>query len=439
VRVSSVALISLLSACVAGDPLGSSEQPLLGLLGGGNDGYQKQGTRMQGTRMQGTRMQGTRMQGTRMQGVSLEGSALVVQALVQPAYDASLAACASPTSGEDRACGWDLGGIGTCLPGRPITVSTAGCGGDSIVRVCRDRAACGPRSPSEIVARDDGAGGACAAASFQCPGSGSYTVLVGNQDSADPSVIKPVASEGSFPLTYTQKGAALAGSTMTAVDSDGDSFEILIADAEPDPGDSEILLYTLLYRDALTGSWENVCDADSDGVARALPLSGVWDATGARQDGAGNFTVACTSGVLAKCARWGYKPWTSVNGVSLAPYHQTCTRMARADYCGNGTPHTADGTLIDMYDDRGVQTRSSGDLMVYEASWTPDGAYCVGKGRWDLDGPLMLAECGLRLQLPSLTDLLAGCVVKLTNQSRASIKISNDSYLELSVLSAILP
>jgi hypothetical protein len=389
--------------------------------------------------MQGTRMQGTRMQGTRMQGVSLEGTSLSVQALVQPASDPSLAACAEPSSGPDRACGWELGGIGKCHQGHGVTISTAGCGGDSMIRVCRNREACGPGSPGQIVAADDTAGDVCAQASFQCPGSGEYTVLVANKHSDDRAPIAPVASTGTFPLTVKVSGEGLVGSTMSGVDADGDSFEVLIAAADRDPEHADILLYTLLYRDALSGAWENVCDADDEGVAKAIALAGTWDATGARQDTSALFTVACTSGVLAKCARWGYKPWSAVNGVSLAPYHQACTRMARADYCGNGTPHTADGTMIDVYDDRGVQRQSSGDLMLFEASWTPDGAYCVGKGRWDLDGPLMLAECGLRLDVPSLADVLAGCVVKLTSQPRSSIRMHNDSYLELSVLSPILP
>ena len=36
--------------------------------------------------------------------------------------------------------------------------------------------------------------------------------------------------------------------------------------------------------------------------------------------------------------------------MSLASYHQACTRMARADYCGDGTSHTQDGTWIEYYD-----------------------------------------------------------------------------------------
>ena len=46
----------------------------------------------------------------------------------------------------------------------------------------------------------------------------------------------------------------------------------------------------------------------------------------------------------------GYKPWKTVGGVSLRDHHQTCTRVLRADYCGNGVSHTQDGTLINIWD-----------------------------------------------------------------------------------------
>ena len=43
-------------------------------------------------------------------------------------------------------------------------------------------------------------------------------------------------------------------------------------------------------------------------IAAALPLRGRWDATGAKQDPDTAISLGCTSGVLAKCVRWGYRP-----------------------------------------------------------------------------------------------------------------------------------
>ena len=39
-------------------------------------------------------------------------------------------------------------------------------------------------------------------------------------------------------------------------------------------------------------------------------------------------------------------------------FHQACTRLVRADYCGNGVYHTATGTSIDVYDSLNIQTRT---------------------------------------------------------------------------------
>lgn len=81
------------------------------------------------------------------------------------------------------------------------------------------------------------------------------------------------------------------------------------------------------------------------------------------------------NGVIAKCVAWGYEPWE--HGPDL---HQACTRLARADYCGDGVPHTENGTLIDVYDPRGI-LEPEGD-MDFEAGWGPDGAVCVSHPRY---------------------------------------------------------
>ncbi len=76
-----------------------------------------------------------------------------------------------------------------------------------------------------------------------------------------------------------------------------------------------------------------------------------------------------------------------MNGpVSLADYHEACTRMIRADYCGDGTSFTKDGTLIDMGDGVGVQSFEtvSRPSFAFEAVWGPNGATCVSKTRYPL-------------------------------------------------------
>ena len=119
-------------------------------------------------------------------------------------------------------------------------------------------------------------------------------------------------------------------------------------------------------------------------------LAGTWDGTGAHRDGS-DVTYACPQGVLAKCVRWGYKPWTAGRDA-----HQACTRMARADYCGDGVPHTRNGTLIDMFDDRGIQRPDSPVGFSFEAGWGPQGAVCVREPRYqfsDTEGRQHLPSC----------------------------------------------
>jgi hypothetical protein len=113
--------------------------------------------------------------------------------------------------------------------------------------------------------------------------------------------------------------------------------------------------------------------------------------------------------VIAKCYRWGYRPWVTGYG-DLVAMHWTCTRLARADYCGNGVPHTHDGTEINVWDTLpapGPIQRRAGLLssfgMVFEAGWNTGGAVCLSRARWLLDdGALLAAVCPDRLVPPGL-------------------------------------
>ena len=53
--------------------------------------------------------------------------------------------------------------------------------------------------------------------------------------------------------------------------------------------------------------------------------------------------------------------------------------MLRADYCGDGTPHTVNGTLINLYDNASVQ--ADAESWPVDAEWGPDGALCVNHNR----------------------------------------------------------
>lgn len=150
-----------------------------------------------------------------------------------------------------------------------------------------------------------------------------------------------------------------------------------------------------LYND---NNWNGLC-LDSGGTADyAVPYAGMyWDAgTLSRIDSPGVVTLACREGVLGKCSHIGYRPWATgticyggdnrhddkkCKQVSLKDYHQACTRMLRADYCGNGIPYTLQGTIIDIFDylQPPVQLREENWDM--ESRWTPDGAQCLSTPR----------------------------------------------------------
>ena len=144
-------------------------------------------------------------------------------------------------------------------------------------------------------------------------------------------------------------------------------------------------------------AFQPLCGVAADGTpVQAIPLAGAWDDSagtptgGAHADDAGVFTFACEGYALAKCVELGYAPWRTVTECdgaddcaarSLSPFHQACTRMLRADYCGDGTATTRDGTRVDLWDDFGIQTDGA-PTWDLEAEWSPAGAVCVEETRW---------------------------------------------------------
>lgn len=128
------------------------------------------------------------------------------------------------------------------------------------------------------------------------------------------------------------------------------------------------------------GPWQPLC-VDATGKRQdTLLLAGVWDP----EDGAkvspqpdNIVTFACRSAALAKCVEFGYRPWASKNGTALANHHQACTRMVRADYCGDGQTHTVTGTSIHVLDQLGIQKKAPGVSYAVEAEWGPNGATCL--------------------------------------------------------------
>ncbi|MEZ4448307.1 MAG: ADYC domain-containing protein [Nannocystaceae bacterium] len=167
---------------------------------------------------------------------------------------------------------------------------------------------------------------------------------------------------------------------------------VKVADVTPPGPTTSVWLYDLDVRDE-DGAYEPLCTDGEGARTQAIVIEDLWDADSGdrvRPLPSGAVTFACLGAALAKCVQWGHVPWESVDGVNLADHHQACTRAVRADYCGDGTPHTTDGTEIHILDLLGIETPAEGEIAT-EAEWGPDGATCV-----DLDHlrhPEFTVEC----------------------------------------------
>jgi hypothetical protein len=220
-------------------------------------------------------------------------------------------------------------------------------------------------------------------------------------------------------------GADLIGARLTGHTGIGVPVPLRIDDAQTDaaPND-DIVLYDVSYQ--LGNSWYPLCGVDGNGNQMpAVAVSGRWNlwqgvsSGGDHVEDGYTFTFGCIEDAVGKCARLGYKPWQkrqvcsggTCTTVDLGDYHQACTRMVRADYCGDGRSHTVDGTVINVYDGIGIQVDDQ--PWYFEAEWVPAGARCVTHQRVvDLSvvpgcaGRLMDNTCGSRSHFATGTLLM---------------------------------
>ena len=90
-------------------------------------------------------------------------------------------------------------------------------------------------------------------------------------------------------------------------------------------------------------------------------------------------------GALGKCMDWpndsgppyGYPP--SSGSTDL---FESCIRMVRGDYCGDGVSHTKDATLIDPYRTSFLLQHTVQPAFLLEANWSPVGALCIVHTRY---------------------------------------------------------
>ncbi len=229
----------------------------------------------------------------------------------------------------------------------------------------------------------------------------------------------------------------LIGATLQGTASNGQPVEVAICGAKADASDASMVWYQIEVWNAESGSWASPCiPTHRVPEPRALAVRGIWDETGAHRDAADRFTFACQNGAIAKCVGWGYKPWAKKEGRPLQDLHQACTRMVRADYCGDGRSHTRDESLIDMYDALKLLTRTTHASMTwdpakasFEAAWSPDGASCLARTRDGQALETVLAQCPGRFE-PVAEDLGQGdhCAVRRKGGGTMKALLRNHAY-----------
>jgi hypothetical protein len=229
-------------------------------------------------------------------------------------------------------------------------------------------------------------------------------VVAGPSPKAVPqTAVRTVEVEGTaFRVTLTNGRVLtqdeLRGIQLVLGDGSGQQRQIRIDAVERDAKDpaGEVVLYALSEQDPASGEWRNLCEPDPEGRRLGFPLAGAFTRGGEHVALAGRLLITCTGGAEGKCVRFGYKPWRQgQDGASLAPYYQTCVRLVRADYCGDGVGHTRNGTPIDLFDRIGIQDDEIAPGMTFEAAWGPDGAVCVRHTRLkeSIDPAMLVRQC----------------------------------------------
>jgi len=175
------------------------------------------------------------------------------------------------------------------------------------------------------------------------------------------------------PLT----GAGMVGSMWTGRLSSGGTVGLRVDAAIQGTG-SNVDVWSYQISAELGGGWKPLCLDHAGNPSFADSVPGTWNlgqgvaGGGSYHPESSQFSLACKGSSIAKCVELGYKPWAGYD-----PQLAACVRAMRADYCGDGTPYTVNGTFINIFDDAGIVADAID--WVPEAVWTPAGAACVSK------------------------------------------------------------
>jgi ADYC domain len=229
---------------------------------------------------------------------------------------------------------------------------------------------------------------------------------------AQPSIAKIEVSGTAFQVTLSdgsvKQGTELTGAVLV-FNIGGKQARIRIAAVMPDANDRAVLLHDF----RIDGTDTPLCSPDPYGKQLGFPLVGRTAPDGRFLEASpGVFELICTSGAQGKCVRFGYHPWEGApDGRSMREYYDACVRMVRADYCGDGRSWTRDGTIIDMWDDQGIQKSDTQNdpTFSFEAGWKPEGAVCVARTRIPDNITLdkLKSSCPRLATMPTCDEVLA--------------------------------
>jgi hypothetical protein len=171
-----------------------------------------------------------------------------------------------------------------------------------------------------------------------------------------------------MPDGRTLRSADLVGATLKIGTTE---VKIESVEADPDAVGGRVMLHRFVVK-GQGGEPADLCTPDAEGRNLGFPIP----------DGHGGFDLTCASGAVAKCIRWGYRYWEErPGGPPLRALHRACVHMTRADYGGDGSTHTRDGTLIDIQDRYGIRRFVGEAPMAFEGAWGVNGAICVARPR----------------------------------------------------------
>ena len=182
--------------------------------------------------------------------------------------------------------------------------------------------------------------------------------------------------------------------------------------------DPERLVYTFQYIDPIRKKPIKTCQEDPIAGARMV-LMGDLDVdydSGDVTSVQNRIFFGCISGAIGKAVMWGYAPDSpSLPSLSL-PAYETATRLVRADYCGDNTPHTAVGKQLTLSDRWGVNSHG-GIPFTTEAIWEVGGAArCLNRIRFDGSKLLAPYVCPADKRKIPLCPATEGDVTNLWNQ-----------------------